>query len=360
MFMNVPNLRNIDYVELYVGNALQASHFYESVLGFKIIAYGSPETGLAGRSSFIVQQQDIYLVLTSSLEANTLIAEHVALHGDGVQDIAFLTNDVNSTFHNAVKNGALPVLEPSIIQDKGKEIIKSSVRAFGDTIHSFIQRSHEEWFLPFYKPISNAYPVELIGLNAIDHIAISLEKGTLNKWADFYKNVLGFSESHRENVYTEYSGMNSIVVRDQENRIKFPLVEPAAGKETSQIDEYLRHNGGAGVQHIAFLSDNIIRTVQTLKERGINFITIPESYYLNLGSRFQNVDEELNIIKDLGILVDHDEKGYLMQIFSKPLQSRPTFFIEVIQRKNAEGFGSGNIKALFQALEDQQRRHALL
>lgn len=354
--MSRPGLKNIDFIELYVGNSFQAAHFYKAVLGFQIIAYAGPDTGLEDRISFVVKQGDVYLILTSSLREETVIAKHVSFHGDGVRDIAFLTDDVNSTFYNAVKHGAKPVLEPVTIHDVNHgKIIKASIQTFGETVHSFIQRFQQGWFLPHYQQISNSTSVKPTGITAIDHIAICLEKGTLNKWADFYKSTLGFYECHREDVHTEYSGMNSLVVRAQPDDIKFPLVEPATGGKSSQIDDYLRYYGSAGVQHIAFLSDNIMHTVKDLKEGGINFIKIPESYYVNLISRVSSIDEEMNALKNLGILVDRDEKGYLMQIFSKPLQSRPTLFMEIIQRKNATGFGSGNIKALFQALEQEQQ-----
>lgn len=352
--MNDSTLKGIDYVEFYVANSYQAAHFYKSTLGFNVVAYGSPETGLIDKKSYIVEQGDIRVILSSPTVMHSSIHQHIIAHDDGVKDIAFLSSNVELDFKRAIDNGACPIFSPFDLEDHGLKVKVATIACFGDTVHTFIQREKDErWAMPFYRTFRTIKSgTTAVGLLEIDHIAIALEKGQLNTWKEFYQNALGFQLTHKEDVYTGYSGMNSLVMSNTTGTIKFPLVEPAQGPKRSQIDFYLFSYGGSGVQHIAFSTRDIIKTSQALKEQGIEFLNIPKSYYDNMcESTFGSYREKLPIIKDLGILIDTAPNGTLMQIFSKPLQSRPTFFLEVIQRDNMEGFGSNNIKALFEAIE---------
>ncbi len=355
--MNNSTLKGIDYVEFYVANAYQAANFYKSVLGFDIIAYGGPETGLADKRSYIIEQGTIRFILSSPTKKLSPIHQHIITHDDGVKDIAFLSSDVEADFKKAINNGGQPLLPPSSIENHNLKIKIATIACFGDTVHTFVQRENNKgWNMPFYRLFTNNKSSTEGKLLGIDHIAIALEKNQLNIWKEFYQNVLGLQLTHKEDVYTEYSGMNSLVMSNTTKTIKFPLVEPAEGSKKSQIDCYLDSYGCSGVQHIAFLTKNIIQTVQTLKTQGIEFLNIPSSYYDNVNKNiFSYYQEKLPIIKKLGILIDTDPKGVLMQIFSKPLQNRPTFFVEIIQRDNREGFGSRNIKALFEAIEREQQ-----
>jgi 4-hydroxyphenylpyruvate dioxygenase len=347
--------KGIDYVEFYVGNAYQAAHFYCATFGFTPIAYAGLETGLRDRVSFILKQQDIRFVLTSPLDPDGPIARHVHLHGDAIKDIAFGVEDAEQTFQEAVRRGAQCVSEPAQIDTDFGQMTKATIASCRDTVHSFIERSgYESTFLPGYQSINSSAPPFSTELVSVDHVAIGLEPGTLDLWTDFYEQVLGFSVSHQEDVLTEYSAMNSRVVQDQAGRIKFPMMEPAIGRRKSQIEEYLTFHRGAGVQHVALLSANIISSIATLKANRIDFLQTPQTYYDSLTERIGAIDEDIGSLRDLGILADRDESGYLMQTFTKPLQSRPTVFLEVIERKGAVGFGSGNIKALFEAVERQQ------
>ena len=359
---NGSNYRVIDYLEFYVGNAKQAAHFYRTAFGFTPIAYAGLETGVRDRVSYVLQQKDIRFVLTSALSPDGPIAEHVRLHGDGVKDIAFNVTETVETFEIAVSRGAWPIMEPTVIEARDNMFVKATIGAYGDTVHSLIQRDKRDGaFLPGYEPITNHPQVIETGLSAIDHVAISVEKGQLSQWVSFYCDVLGFHESHEENVQTEYSAMNSKVVQNPTGLIKFPMMEPAdGGRRTSQIEEYLNSYGGPGTQHIAFLSENIVETVRALRANGIEFLRAPDSYYEMLEERIGGINEDIDKLREFNILVDRDRWGYLMQVFSLPLQSRPTVFMEVIQRKGARGFGGGNIKALFKALEREQARRGNL
>ncbi len=359
---NGSNYRAIDYLEFYVGNAKQAAHFYRTAFGFTPIAYAGLETGVRDRVSYVLQQRNVRIVLTSALTPDGPIAEHVRQHGDGVKDIAFNVTDTVETFEAAVGNGAWPIMEPTVIEARDNLFVKAAIGAYGDTIHSFIQRDKRDGvFLPGYETITNPPAVVETGLSAIDHVAISVEKGQLANWVSFYCDVLGFHESHEENVQTEYSAMNSKVVQNPTGLIKFPMMEPAdGGRRKSQIEEYLNSYGGPGAQHIALLSGDIIETVRALRANGIEFLRAPDSYYEMLEERIGELPEDLNRLREFNILVDRDHWGYLLQVFSLPLQSRPTVFMEVIQRKGARGFGGGNIKALFKALEREQARRGNL
>lgn len=347
--------QGLDYIEFYVGNAHQAAYFYRTAFGFAPVAYAGLETGERDRVSFVMEQGQIRLILTSATTPEGQIAEHVQLHGDGVKDIAFVVDDVMQAFDLAVKHGATPVMEPSTFEDRGSRLIKASIATCGHTIHSLIHRDGaQRAFFPQYRPITKAPQAVSTGLKSVDHIAISVEKGTLGQWIDFYKNVLGFHQSHQEDIFTEYSAMNSKVVQSSNGKIKFPMMEPALGKRKSQIEEYLEFNRGPGTQHVAFLSDNIVETVRLLRKNDIDFLHSPETYYQMLENRIGKINEGVDSLRELDILADRDQWGYLLQIFSKPLQCRPTLFVEIIQRVGARGFGSGNIRALFEAVEREQ------
>lgn len=351
-----PQLKDFDYLEFYVGNAHQAAHFYRTAFGFTPLAYSGLETGTRRSVSYVIEQRNIRLMLTSALDSNDPIAEHVKLHGDGVKDIAFTVPDAGRAFEAAVKRGARPVMEPTLIEDDDGQVIKATIATFGDTVHSLIQRrDYGGKFLPGYMPVKNPMPSPLsTHLAAVDHVAVSIEPGRLDEWVEFYNSVMGFHVSHEEDVETEYSAMNSKVVQNSTGRIKFPMVEPAQGKRKSQIEEYLAFYHGAGVQHVALLSSDIVQTVRALRAGGNEFLPTPNAYYGMLEDRVGKIEEDVDALREQNILVDRDEWGYLMQIFTKPLQGRPTVFMEAIQRKGARGFGSGNIKALFQALEREQ------
>lgn len=352
---NGGHFEKIDYVEIYVGNLVQAMHFYRAALGFVPVSRSGLETGRRTRESAVLSQADIRLVITAPLTADDSVAEHLRLHGDGVKDVALTTKDAVQAFEDSVGRGARPVLEPTVLEDGGGRLIKATVAASGDTVHSFIERDGcVKNFIPSYLPVEDGPAPVACGLVGIDHVAIGVEATQLDRWVDFYVRVMGFHQSHQEDVSTEYSAMNSRVVQSRGGSIKFPMMEPAAGRRKSQIQEYLDFNGGAGAQHLAFISNDIVSTVRSLKANGIQFLQTPDAYYDTLEKRVGAIEEEIDDLRELSILVDRDGCGYLLQIFSKPIQSRPTLFIEVIQRKGALGFGAGNITALFQALERQQ------
>jgi 4-hydroxyphenylpyruvate dioxygenase len=357
---NIPQFGGIDYIELYVGNARQAAHFYHTAFGFTPIAYAGLETGLRDRVSFVLQQGECHLVLTAPLGPDGPIAEQVRYHGDGVKDIAFRVDDVAEIFAEAVQRGARPLMEPTLLEDETGRLIKATVAVYGDTVHSFIQRNgFQGAFFPTYQALQSE-PVPGTGLSAFDHCAVSLPQGELQQWVDFYTHVLGFHQIHEEGIATEYSAMNSKAVQDSTDCIKFVLIEPIASKRKSQIEEFLKFYQGPGVQHVALLSKDIIRTVRTLEANGVGFVSAPASYYEMLADRVGSISEDTAALREVNVLVDRDNSGYLLQIFSRPVQSRPTLFIEIIERKNARGFGSGNIQALFRALEREQARRGNL
>jgi 4-hydroxyphenylpyruvate dioxygenase len=351
-------LKGIDYVEFYVGNARQAAHFYRTAFGFKPIAYAGLETGVRDRTSFVLQQRHIRLVLTGALDPDTDVAEHVRLHGDGVKDIAFTVDDAAQAFEETVKRGARPVMQPTVIEGQKGSVIKASIAAYGDTVHSFIQRDrYHGTFFPRFHAIKNPAPHTPTGLAAVDHIVGNVELGRMDEWVDFYNQVLGFRQLQHfsdEDISTEYSALMSKVVQNGSGRIKFPINEPAEGKRKSQIDEYLQYYRGPGAQHLALITDDIVATVSKLRENGVDFLRTPPTYYAALNERVGKIDEPIDTLRELGILVDRDDEGYLLQIFTKPLQDRPTVFFEIIQRKGARGFGAGNFKALFEAIEREQ------
>ena len=351
-------LEGFDYVEFYVGNVQQAAYFYRTAFGFTPVAYVGLETGEREHVSFVMKQNDIRLVLTAGLAADSPASHHVNVHGDSIKDIAFTVNDAARAFEETVKRGARPVMEPTVLEDSDGLAIKATIGAFGDTVHSFIERRNFNGrFLPHYKKLDDPLPATSLGLKEIDHIAVSAEAGRLEEWVHFYKEVLNFHQSHQENVETEYSAMSSKVVQNSSGSVKFPIVVPANGKRKSQVDEYLAFHQGAGAQHIALLSSNIEQTVRALRASQISFLRTPDTYYEMLEERLGKIaDEDIEVLRELNILVDRDPGGYLLQIFTQPLQTRPTVFWEIIERKGALGFGGGNIKALFEALEREQAR----
>lgn len=351
-------LDGIDHVELYVGNAYQAAHFYRAMFGFRPVARAGLETGMRDRLSIALEQGDIRLVLTSGLDPESPIARHAALHGDGVKDVAFRVDDVESAFHTAVKRGARAVAEPHVHEDDRGRVVRATIGAPGDTVHSLVQRQgYADALFPGFEPILDAPATTPTGFIEVDHVAVSMEQGQLDHWIEFYKEVLGFHQSHQEMVWTKHSAMNSKVVEDASGKIKFPIVEPAHNGTKSQVQEYLNFNHGAGAQHVAFLSNDIRATVRAIRRNGVKFLRIPDTYYEVLEERVGAIDPAVMAeLRELGILVDSDDDGRLLQIFSEPVEARPTMFVEVIERQGARGFGSGNIKALFEAVEREQER----
>lgn len=349
-------VKGIEYLELFVGNLLQAVHFYKTVFGFMPIGQKDKNED-STTTSILLQQNDIYIVLTSPLNSNSECSLHIQKHGDGVKDIALSSNDATMAFNNAIKLGAVPILAPTIIEDEYCRITKSTIATFGDTQHSFIQRTEKsKIFLPNFKPLINDSFNHNGDLLDIDHLAICVAEGTLSRWSDFYKTVLGFTEFYKENIYSGNSGMNSIVVQNKLENCKFTMLEPISGKDKSQIQKFIDNYEGDGVQHIAFSTDNIVQTVNDIRNRGMDFLSIPTTYYTALPERIPEVQNVTDLAKQQ-ILVDRDNDGLLFQIFSKVVQSRQTFFIEVIQRQGAKRFGSGNIKALFDAVAREQQEH---
>ena len=353
-------LQAIDYVEFYVSNARQAAHFYRTALGLRPVAYAGLETGSRERASWVVSRRNIRFVLTSPLlpDPSDPVAAHVARHGDGVKDIALRVESAEAAYAEALRRGATGVQEPTVLEDQHGRVIKASIATYGDTIHSFIQRDgYEGPFMPGFKLIENPPPAPETGLAAIDHIVGNVELGHMDQWVAYYRDVLGFRQLiHFEDsdISTEYSALMSKVMQNGSGRIKFPINEPAEGRRKSQIEEYLDYYGGPGAQHIALATGDILSCVDTLKEHGMAFLRVPEAYYEDLESRIGRIDERIEDLAARGVLVDRDEEGYLLQIFSQPVQDRPTLFFEIIQRKGSRGFGKGNFKALFEALEREQ------
>ncbi|HMD13302.1 MAG TPA: 4-hydroxyphenylpyruvate dioxygenase [Bacteroidota bacterium] len=351
-------INGTDYIELYVGNAKQSAFFYRTAFGFKLVAYAGLETGVRDRASYVLQQDKIRLVLTTPLQANHPIADHIKLHGDGVRDLALWVDDAESAYRETTKRGARGVMEPTLFKDEFGEIKKSAIAIYGDTIHTFVERKkYNGVFMPGFKAMPEDKLARPVGLKHVDHCVGNVELGAMNKWVAFYMNVMGFRMYQHfddNDISTEYSALMSKVMANGNDRIKFPINEPAPGKRKSQVDEYLEFYRSPGVQHIAMATDNIIDTVTKLTEQGVEFLRVPTSYYDQLQSRVGTIDEPIDELKRLGILVDRDDEGYMLQIFSKNVEDRPTLFFECIQRKGSKSFGKGNFKALFEALEHEQ------
>lgn len=357
-------INGTDYLELYVSNAKQAAHFYKSAFGFKSLAYSGLETGSKDRESYVVVQDKIRLVLTSPLRSGTDIGKHIDKHGDGVKVTALWVDDATYAYEEAVKRGAKSYLEPYTEEDENGKVVRSGIHTYGEVVHIFVERSaYKGVFLPGYKEWKTDYNPESIGLKYVDHMVGNVELGEMNQYVDFYADVLGFKQIMSfddKDISTEFTALMSKVMSNGNGRIKFPINEPAPGLKKSQVDEYLEFYEGAGVQHIAVATDNIIQTVSDLKARGVEFLKVPDTYYDVLTERVGEIDEDIAALRPLGILVDRDDEGYLLQIFTKTVQARPTMFFEIIQRKGATSFGKGNFKALFEALEREQELRGTL
>ncbi|UGU14194.1 4-hydroxyphenylpyruvate dioxygenase [Sinomicrobium kalidii] len=353
-----------DYVELYVGNAKQAAHYYQSAWGFQPIAYAGLETGIKDRVSYVLQQDKIRLVLTSPLQSGGDINRHIDAHGDGVKVIALWVDDAAKSHEETTKRGAESYMEPKTIDDEHGKVVLSGIRTYGETIHVFVERkNYDGVFMPGFKPWKTTYKPEPVGLKFIDHMVGNVGWNEMNKWCEFYAKVMGFAQLvsfDDKDISTEYTALMSKVMSNGNGRIKFPINEPAEGKKKSQIEEYIDFYNGAGVQHIAVATDNIIETVTQLRDRGVEFLYVPETYYETVLDRVGEIDEDLEPLKKLGVLIDRDDEGYLLQIFTKPVLDRPTMFFEIIQRKGAQSFGKGNFKALFEAIEREQESRGTL
>jgi 4-hydroxyphenylpyruvate dioxygenase len=347
-----------DHIEFYVGNAKQAALFYQHCMGFELVAYAGPETGVRDRASYVLQQDKIRFVLTTSLLSYSDISEHVKKHGDGVKVLALWVEDATKSFMSTTLRGAEPALEPKTIRDEFGEVVIASIKTYGDTWHTFVERKNYQGpFMPGYKPVKSSLQINPIGLKYVDHCVGNVELGQMNRWVSFYENVMGFKlliTFDDKDISTEYSALMSKVVSNGNGYIKFPINEPAKGKKKSQIEEYLDFYHSAGVQHIAIATDDIIFTVSELRQRGVEFLKVPDAYYADVLDRVGHINEDLQELKRLNILIDRDEEGYLLQIFTKPIQDRPTLFFEIIERNGAKSFGKGNFKALFEAIELEQ------
>jgi 4-hydroxyphenylpyruvate dioxygenase len=356
-------INGTDYIEFYVGNAKQASHYYRAAFGFQLVGYRGPETGTRDRASYLLQQDKIRFVLTTAIRPEASpeakkIADHVFTHGDGVRDIALWVDDARDAYDKAIARGAVRVQEPTVYTDENGEVVIAAIKIYGETIHSLVERkSYKGLFLPGYVAVDPHFNPPSVGLKYVDHCVGNVELGKMNYWVDWYSKVMGFRNLltfDDKTISTEYSSLMSKVMANGNDRIKFPINEPASGKRKSQIDEYLDFYKGPGVQHMALATDDIIKTVTTLKDRGVEFLSVPTTYYDDLQQRVGKIDEDVDSLAKLGILIDRDPDGYLLQIFTKPVEDRPTVFYEIIQRKGAKSFGAGNFKALFEAIEREQ------
>ncbi|OYQ33960.1 4-hydroxyphenylpyruvate dioxygenase [Flavobacterium cyanobacteriorum] len=356
-------LLGTDYVEFIVGNAKQAAHFYKTAFGFQSLAYAGLETGMKDRASYVLVQGKIRLVLTTPLKADSPLNDHIVKHGDAVKVIALWVDDARSAFEETTKRGARPYMEPTVEKDEFGEIVRSGIYTYGETVHMFVERKNYSGpFLPGYKEWKSDYNPEPTGLKYVDHMVGNVGWNEMNVWVKWYEEVMGFVNFlsfDDKQINTEYSALMSKVMSNGNGRIKFPINEPAEGKKKSQIEEYLDFYGGPGVQHIAIATDDIIKTVSGLKSRGVEFLSAPpRTYYLDvpnrLGEHMSIMKEDINVLESLGIMIDADEEGYLLQIFTKPVEDRPTLFFEIIQRMGARGFGAGNFKALFESIEREQ------
>ncbi len=359
---NPLKLRRLHHIEFWVGNARQASYYYRRAFGFSQLAYAGLETGQRGHTSYALRQGSARFVLTTPLRPDNPASEHIKKHGDGVRDIAFEVEDADLAFERAVARGALSAIEPRTLSDRHGSVRHAAIHTYGDTIHSFVSRDgYEGPFLPGYEALGE--PDNGAGILRVDHLVGNVELGKMNYWAEWYGRVCGFRRYMSfddKDISTEYSALMSIVMSDESSAIKMPINEPAPGRRKSQIEEYLDFYGGPGVQHIALITEDIIATVGALRASGVEFLEVPESYYETLPDRVGRIDEAADNIRDLGILVDRDQEGYLLQIFTKPAEDRPTLFFEIIQRKGSRGFGKGNFRALFEAIEREQARRGNL
>jgi 4-hydroxyphenylpyruvate dioxygenase len=357
-------LHGTDYVEFYVGNAKQAAHFYKTAFGFQSLAYAGPETGVKDRASYAVRQNKLTFVFTTPLRTDNPIADHIYKHGDGVKVLALKVEDATKAWQETTSRGAISYLDPQTLSDKDGEVVLSGIHLYGDTVHLFVERANYNGvFLPGYEKWESAYNPAQTGLLYVDHCVGNVGWNQMNKWVHFYEEVMGFRNVltfDDKDISTEYSALMSKVMSNGNGFVKFPINEPAEGKKKSQVEEYLDFYNGEGVQHVALATNDIVATVKELQSRGIEFLNIPTTYYDELLDRVGSIDEDVTPLKELGILVDRDDEGYLLQIFTKPVEDRPTLFFEIIQRKGAKSFGKGNFKALFESIEREQERRGNL
>jgi 4-hydroxyphenylpyruvate dioxygenase len=362
-------LLGTDYVEFYVGNAKQAAHFYKTAFGFQSFAYAGLETGMKDRASYVLKQDKIRLVLTTALTSDSPIGEHVKKHGDGVKVVALWVEDARSAWEETTKRGARSYMEPTVEKDENGEVVRAGIYTYGETVHLFVERkNYNGLFMPGYQKWESDYNPAPIGLKFVDHMVGNVGWGEMNTWVKWYEDVMGFVNFlsfDDKQIHTEYSALMSKVMSNGNGRIKFPINEPAEGKKRSQIEEYLDFYEGPGVQHIAIATDDIITTVAALRERGIEFLSAPPQAYYDaiperLGEHMSMMKENIADLQKLAIMIDADEEGYLLQIFTKPVEDRPTLFFEIIQRMGARGFGAGNFKALFESIEREQEKRGTL
>jgi len=357
-------LLGTDHIELFCGNAKQSAHYYMTAWGFQPVAYAGLETGIKDRVSYVLRQDKITLVLTTSLVPGGPINEHVNKHGDGVKNVALWVDDATKSWKETTSRGAVSVFEPKVLEDANGRVVLSAIETYGETVHVFVERKdYTGEFLPGYQPWNPAFRAPEVGLKFVDHMVGNVGWGEMNTWVDFYARVMGFAQLisfDDKDISTEYTALMSKVMSNGNGRIKFPINEPAEGRKKSQIEEYIDFYQGAGVQHIAVATDNIIETVTALRDRGVEFLQVPVTYYDTVLDRVGTIDEDLEPLKELGILIDRDDEGYLLQLFTKPVVDRPTMFFEIIQRKGAKSFGKGNFKALFEAIEREQENRGTL
>lgn len=351
-------LKGTDHVEVYVGNARQSAYFYRAAFGMSLVAYAGPETGRRDRVSYVLQQGKVRFVLTTPLRPGNAMAEHIARHGDGVHAIALWVDDARKSWEETTKRGARSALEPTVLEDEHGRAVISAIAAYGDTVHAFVERGeYAGAFLPGYRAVASDPIARPVGLLHIDHCVGNVGWNAMNEWVRFYEDVMGFGLYQHfddNDISTEYSALMSKVMANGNGYVKFPINEPAEGKRKSQIEEYLEFYGGPGVQHLALATKDILSTVAKMQAQGVEFLTVPHSYYTELQARIGHIDEPVEELERLGILVDRDNEGYMLQIFTKPVQDRPTLFFEIIQRKGSRSFGKGNFKALFEAIEREQ------
>lgn len=357
-------INGTDYIEFYVGNARQSAHYFQTAFGFQPLAHAGLSTGLRDRESYVLVQDKIRIVLTSPLKVGTDIGKHIDLHGDGVRVVALWVDDATYSYEETVKRGGKSYMKPTVQKDDNGQVVYSGIHTYGDTVHLFVERkAYNGVFLPGYEAWNPEYKPSPVGLKYVDHMVGNVGWNEMNTWVDFYANVMGFSQLvsfDDKDISTDYTALMSKVMSNGNGRIKFPINEPAEGKKKSQIEEYLDFYGGSGVQHIAVATDDIIETVNELRSRGVEFLQVPQTYYDDLLDRVGDIDEEISELSKLGVLVDRDDEGYLLQLFTKPIMPRPTLFFEIIQRKGAKSFGKGNFKALFEAIEREQSMRGTL
>ena len=352
-------LKGTDHIEFYVGNARQAAYFYRTAFGMSLVAYAGPETGMRDRASYVVQQGKIRFVLTTPLRGGNAIAEHINRHGDAVRVIALWVDDARRAWRETTSRGAVSVAQPYLLADEHGQVVMSSIRTYGDTIHTFVERSNYSGpFLPGFRSVDKDIVTRPVGLLHVDHMVGNVGWHEMDEWVKFYSNVMGFSLYQHfddKDISTDFSALMSKVMANGNGYVKFPINEPAEGKKKSQVEEYLDFYPGPGVQHIALATDDILNTVTKLHEQGVDFLHVPHTYYTELQGRVGTIDEPVEQLEELGILVDRDDEGYMLQIFTRPVEDRPTLFFEIIQRKGSRSFGKGNFKALFEAIEREQQ-----